>query len=216
MPAKKATKPTITAPRSVKRAQAKEKIFDAAMQLLQDYGYDYITVNNICEMAGISVGNFYHYFENKDELMSNFFVVAWEKYVVTQRKAAPQAAPATPEEHLAAIVAFFESYSEFCAAQGLEFVRHFYLPTNTALSMTITPAAETHFALPSLQHVEAQVRAAQEAGVLAPEADPVQLTDDLCMLEKGCVFEWCVSEARFPLPALTRRILTQHLRSYLA
>lgn len=199
----------ISAPRSVKRAKAKEKIFDAAMQLLQDYGYDYITVNNICEMAGISTGNFYHYFESKDELMSNFFVVAWEKFVEAEQVDATGDA-------IADIVAFFTSYSQFCEDQGLEFVRHFYLPTNTSLSMVITPSAEEHFALPSLANCERQIRAAQEAGVLSRKADPIQLADDLCTLEKGCVFEWCVSDGRFRLAELTDRLLTRFLESWRA
>lgn len=197
----------IAAPRSVKRAKAKEKIFDAAMQLLQEYGYDYITVNNICEMAGISTGNFYHYFENKDELMSNFFIVAWEKFEETERIDATGDA-------ITDIVAFFVSYSQFCEDQGLEFVRHFYLPTNTSLSMIITPSADEHFALPSLSNCERQIRSAQEAGILSKEADPIQLADDLCTLEKGCVFEWCVSDGRFRLAELTERLLTQFLESW--
>ena len=60
----------LKAPRRERTAQVKARIITAATQLLKEKGMDYLTVSNICKVAGVSVGSFYHHFSNKDEVLS--------------------------------------------------------------------------------------------------------------------------------------------------
>lgn len=46
----------------------KEKLLDAAQQLMLTKGFAATTVDEICETAGLTKGSFFHYFESKEHL----------------------------------------------------------------------------------------------------------------------------------------------------
>jgi TetR/AcrR family transcriptional repressor of nem operon len=50
------------------KSGAKEKLVDAARQLMLSKGYAATTVDEICEEAGLSKGSFYHFFSTKEEI----------------------------------------------------------------------------------------------------------------------------------------------------
>ena len=54
------------------RIENKSKILEATVQLLKEKGVENVTVRNVCAKAGIAVGTFYYYFQNKDDLMFYF------------------------------------------------------------------------------------------------------------------------------------------------
>ena len=47
---------------------AKEKLLEAAQTLMLSKGYPATTVDEICELASVSKGSFYHLFDSKEEL----------------------------------------------------------------------------------------------------------------------------------------------------
>jgi len=52
------------------QAQAtRKKIYNAAMDLITEKGYDNITVAEICEHAGVAKGLFYYYFNSKNDFI---------------------------------------------------------------------------------------------------------------------------------------------------
>lgn len=53
--------------REQKRRQTKEAIEDAATRLVDEHGFPAVTIEQICEDAGISRRTFFNYFDTKDE-----------------------------------------------------------------------------------------------------------------------------------------------------
>ena len=52
------------------QAQAsRRKIFETAKGLIGEKGYQNVTISQIVQACGMSVGNFYHYFSSKDEVI---------------------------------------------------------------------------------------------------------------------------------------------------
>ena len=202
-----ASKLNISAPRSVKSKQAKQKIYDAALQIIDEYGAEYVTVANICEVAGISVGNFYHHFASKEELLANFFLASYEQFE-------EESGPENTSDPIEDIVAFYCSYSRFCQDHGLEFVRNFYNPRNSALCMPERQAAGRQFAVPSLERTKRQIDAAKKAGAIRKDVSTAQLTEDLSTVEKGIIFSWCVSEGSFDAVEYTRHMVSAFLDSF--
>ncbi|MGN0734513.1 MAG: TetR/AcrR family transcriptional regulator [Anaerovoracaceae bacterium] len=49
--------------------KSKQKIFNSAQYLFAKYGYDNITIADICKRAGVSTGLFYNYFGAKSEIL---------------------------------------------------------------------------------------------------------------------------------------------------
>lgn len=51
-----------------KRPQGKEKFIAVAQQLMLAKGYTATSVDEVCQLAGLSKGSFFYYFESKEEL----------------------------------------------------------------------------------------------------------------------------------------------------
>ena len=68
--AKSKTRPTSARERN--RARLHDDIYEAAMSLFYERGYEEVTVEDICEKAGISKGTFFRYFESKFGLVDEF------------------------------------------------------------------------------------------------------------------------------------------------
>lgn len=50
-------------------SKRKEKIIDAAIEVLKEKSVEEATVREIAERAGVTTGSIYHYYKNKDELL---------------------------------------------------------------------------------------------------------------------------------------------------
>jgi TetR/AcrR family transcriptional repressor of nem operon len=48
--------------------ETRERIYDAAERLMLEKGYPATTVDEICVLAGVTKGSFFHYFTSKDHL----------------------------------------------------------------------------------------------------------------------------------------------------
>lgn len=55
--------------RALQAEATKKKILDVGIQLINEYGYDNVTIDDIVERAGVSKGTFYHHFRHKDYLI---------------------------------------------------------------------------------------------------------------------------------------------------
>lgn len=193
-------------PRKVRSQQVKQKIFAAALTLLEEKGYEYVTVQNVCQLAKVSVGSFYHHFKNKDDLLSYYFVEGYKKYE-EKFKALVQGTLTDK------IVYYFHIYSQFCLDQDVRFIRNFYTSENASLYLPAEMVTDPT-KLPVLHLVYQELQKAQQSGELSPELDPIQLAEDLCLLEKGCIFEYALSNGRFDLLTRSEFIVRQFMKGF--
>ncbi len=56
--------------RKMQAAETKKKIYDTAVLLFNEYGFENVSVDSIVEKAGISKGGFYVHFESKDAILT--------------------------------------------------------------------------------------------------------------------------------------------------
>jgi TetR/AcrR family transcriptional repressor of nem operon len=62
-------------------SDAKEKLMEAAMELIWAGSYGSTSVDDICERAEVRKGSFYHFFESKAELAMAGLGVAWREHL---------------------------------------------------------------------------------------------------------------------------------------
>ena len=193
----------IKVPRQVRSQQVKEKIFQTALELMLGHGYEYVTVSNVCTAAGISTGSFYHQFSNKDELLSYYFVHGIRKY---QKRFDEIKGP----DIVKVTTAMYEVHVQHCLDQGIGFIKSFYTPHNQGLSAR--PSTEyTSVNLPIVTRSTNEFSLARESGHLPEECNPRDLAVELCILVKGCIFEWCVENGGFDLMQLSQKMIKQYM-----
>lgn len=69
----------------------KRKLIDAAIQSIREIGYNEVTVDTLCEAAGISRGLIGHYFKGKDQLLLEAVKTVAAEIGASTRKAASAA-----------------------------------------------------------------------------------------------------------------------------
>lgn len=60
-------------PKAGKGEQTKTLIMETALEMLRERGYEQTTMRALAEWAGVSLGNAYHYFKSKEQLIQAFY-----------------------------------------------------------------------------------------------------------------------------------------------
>jgi TetR/AcrR family transcriptional repressor of nem operon len=77
-----------------KNCDTKEKLLQAAFDLIWNQSYGSVSVDQICELAGVNKGSFYHFFPSKSDLAVAAYEEHWrEKQPELDRIFSPQIPP---------------------------------------------------------------------------------------------------------------------------
>jgi TetR/AcrR family transcriptional repressor of nem operon len=60
-------------------SDAKSRLLDATIDLVWSRSYGAVTVDDICEAAGVKKGSFYYFFKSKDELVAAALYAKWDE-----------------------------------------------------------------------------------------------------------------------------------------
>ncbi len=194
--------------KAVKRHEnAKQKIFHAALKLLEAYGYEYLTVSNICKAAGVSNGSFYHYFSSKDHLLQYYFFASFEKY----QKEFDAIGSA---DGVADLLECYRICVQFLLEQSLDFLRNYYNPKNKGLDTHHGDINGTDQVLPVYGKSVELIQQAINRGDLRADTDAEMLGEDMCTIEKGLVFDYGLSDGGFDLEKRSLGMLKNYLRAF--
>lgn len=185
---------------TLKSKETKEKIFNAAKEIIQKNGYENLSIKNICEKAGVSNGSFYHHFKTKDDLLSY--------YIENQPSIDPELLeiPKNKEEATEAIVGVYLNYASYCKELGVEFMSGYYNPHNQALN----PSIRTERAYPIVT-VQKYLEKAVAAGNIKLKLEIPEVVYDIRMLVIGNVFDWALQKGVSNFEKNFRRSLTYYL-----
>lgn len=186
-------------PKIIIEQEEKEKIFRIAAKLLKENGYEKTTMRKICTEANISIGKFYRYFSTKQELFSYFYTDAIEKFNEGTLQTLSDL------DLCSQIIEFYKWYTNYTASLGLDFVSSFFNNTNETLNILKYNNAV-------LGTTDLFLEQAIRNGYHLPEKRTIhELTCDICVIVKGVIFDWCVTEGAFSLPDYTESLLKRCL-----
>ncbi len=179
-------------PLTRRQEQAREtrnRIYNAAVELMERKGFDNITIAEISRAAGVSVGAFYHYFESKNDILAEIFRRADEYF-------ATEVVPNLGEEPVPEqILKYFDHYARFNIASGVEMVRQLFNPKVKFF---------TRQDRPMLSLLRDLVRKGQERGEIRGDVSPEEVVRLLFMMARGVVFDWGLHEGSYDLEAMMR------------
>lgn len=185
---------------------SKEKIIDTTVSMIRKKGADAVTVRNVCAEAGLSIGTFYHYFRDKDDLMMHFLrETSFDSFNLE-----------TPVSDIADRISelymhLIHSYMEL----GLDFMKSFYSTGNRSLSAYMGEVDGVFAPDTVMARSEAEMQEAKACGIINENADIHELCMDICTIVKGCVFEWCLTDGAMDIEASLCRIIHSVMTNYL-
>ena len=185
-----------------KSRETKERIYNASKIILRNEGYEQLSLKNICKVAGVSNGSFYHHFKSKDDLLSY--------YIEEQPKIDPDLleTPKDAKGAKRAIIHVYLNYVKYCQELGVEFMSSYYDTKNQALN----PVIRTRRPYPIVT-VKNYVEKAMAANVITLNGKLDDFTTDIRMIVIGNVFEWCLRKGTVDFAGNMERTLGRYLDS---
>ena len=185
--------------------ESREKIIDSVTKLISSGRAHEITVRRVCEISDVSIGTFYHYFEDKDDLMMYFLRVPFSCGELE-----------TPLQNISGrITELYMLLINKYMLLGKNFMKSFYTTDNEALSAYMCEHDEKFLSDTIMARSEHEINEALSAGIIKNDADVHLICRDICTIVKGCVFEWCLNDSKTDIEATLHRIIKNYFSNYL-
>ena len=168
--------------------EMRRRIQETALDLFDREGFENVSVEEIAQAAGCSVGNIYHYFKSKDELAIQVTSHVDDAYSeLEEAYLADTARPA--REKLLDFVGKSLDISSKDPALYRSFIHGLKYPEQAILQDN---ESRVYFRV-----LRELIAACQQEGSIAPHHDPSELVADLVVMHRGMLFEWRIDEQSF-------------------
>lgn len=190
--------------RNVKSKDTKLKILKTAVSLIHSRGINNVSVRDICREASISIGNFYHHFKSKDDLISSAHEqldYLWESTIYEEK-----------EERSCRdnILFLFDEAGRVMEDLGWEVTAQSYVHLLTS-SFKYALKSDR----PIYLHLHRVITKGLEKKEIPQETDIDDLSHLLVRTGRGILFDWCLMEGSYNLRERIRLDLSVILKGFL-
>lgn len=190
-------------PRKRQAIEMRAKIQSAALTLFNREGFENVSVEEIAQTVGCSVGNIYHYFKSKDELAIQVTQMVDEAYTALEEEYLTDRETSGREK----LLDFVGRSLEISASDEMlykAFIHGLRYPEQAVLQKN---DKRVYYRL-----LRELVDLCQEEGSIHPSYDPDCLVEDLVVLHRGTLFEWRIYQEGFDIAKQGRRMADALLR----
>lgn len=179
----------------------KNKILNSCLQLMAKQSFQEIKIMDICKMAGVTTGAFYHYFSKKDDIIPELYIRIDQSFTDFSKKLKGTSYYEKISEYLLR----HAKYAENC---GLWTCRNVFYE-QLDLKYTFFGDFKRGFAL----HLLELVTAALQEGEFVSERSPKEIATALMSIERGAIYSWCLTQGRLSAKMLSRKLVSVYLDS---
>ena len=188
----------------VKQKQSKRRIeiLEAVIPLISQQSFEEISVAEICQSIGISIGSFYHYFTTKNDLLIALLWIIDEDLVENTFPLL------TNKNELENLKLFAHGWAEHVSSHGIE---------RSKLISSINPDNE-EFAehdRPAIQKLREIIAAGQTKKQITKEYDADTLTDLFLITMRGITQDWSRRDGSYALTERMDQSIEILLRAFL-
>ncbi len=168
-----------------------KKIYDTALKLFYKKGYDKVTVDDICEAAGVSKGAFYDHFKSKDQVIIDLFLMADQIYdEYADRELDRQKCVM---DKLLLLGRRAVNYSN---DMGIDIIQVSYRAQINPQKKTASIASEKRALFKILRRL---VEEGQARGEIRTDLSRDDITRVMLRCVRGVIYDWCLVNGRFNL-----------------
>lgn len=192
-------------PRKRQAIEMRAKIQSAALTLFNREGFENVSVEEIAQTVGCSVGNIYHYFKSKDELAIQVTQMVDEAYTALEEEYLADRETSGREK----LLDFVGRSLEISASDEMlykAFIHGLRYPEQAVLQKN---DKRVYYRL-----LRELVDLCQEEGSIHPSYDPDCLVEDLVVLHRGTLFEWRIYQEGFDIAKQGCRMADALLRGW--
>jgi TetR/AcrR family transcriptional regulator, fatty acid metabolism regulator protein len=204
--------------RKRRAVESRSRIYEAAIAVITEKGFEATSIKDIVARAGVSVGAFYHHFASKEAILEENFRLADERFthlIMRSRQTFRSDDDKESDETgwiklqgataVESIVDYFGRYGRFVETiTGLDLSLRIYTPKNKLFVRKGRP----------MQTVLAAIIAESVAtGELRTDLSPEKASEWLFIGARGVAFHWCLKDGSFNLESAMRDYSRRALRA---
>jgi TetR/AcrR family fatty acid metabolism transcriptional regulator len=171
--------------------ETRQLIFDTAIEMFAEEGYDAVTVDEICEKTRVGKSTFYNLFKSKDQIIIEEFlkIDSYYQEIIERIKK-------KRKSHIEKLLEFMTLTLKYINDMGIEIMKVSY-HSQIGPSLKGSPVASPQRALYII--LEQAIKEAQEAGEVRTDKSAANIAQNLIMFTRGVIYEWCLKNGGFDL-----------------
>ncbi|CAI6043444.1 TetR/AcrR family transcriptional regulator [Cohnella sp. JJ-181] len=177
------------------RGATKEAILTTSIELFNKYGFEQVTINQICKEINVTKTAFYYHFKSKDELISDFF--SFENMVSNDDLLNLLSVTDFADQAMKAM----EIFVKHIVRLGVEMTKENY---RVHLRNQIPPLDKSKSSLLG-SVIPTLIQRAKDAGQLKNPASAEDLLDSMCNIANGVILNWAIMGGSFDVLEETRK-----------
>ena len=188
---------------AVKSAQTKKRIASVAIKLFTQKGVEAVTVGEICKKACIAVCTFYYYFNAKEDIYDQIISEAADHMEKAIAAIPPQKSPRD------FVTQVFYCYAERNMQMGTD------LRTRMQMDLLTSQSGKNANHNKLFHSMDEQLLRFQEEGWIDSDVDIQQFSNNLFIVARGLIFEWCIQNASFDLKERIQEFIFPYVAYYI-
>ena len=181
--------------RKEKSIETKKRIYESADHLFKKYGFNNVSVDSIVEMAGVSKGSFYVYFDSKNLLIADL-IADFVSKLDLDYKSYIGAFPASTKASEMLIVLAGKITDIIAHTIGYDHMRMLY---EVQLTRSINTNATLSYNRELYHIFNSIIKNGIEQGEFKKEIPIDTITNHCVMSIRGLTYEWCIRYPDFDL-----------------
>ncbi|MBS4023720.1 MAG: TetR/AcrR family transcriptional regulator [Dethiobacter sp.] len=193
--------------RKVRALETKKLIFDSAIKLINEKGYDGVSIDDITTQAGTAKGTFYIYFKNKEHIILERFKKIDNAYLRFFKKLNKNQ-PASQN-----LLSFVKDQQKFALSNfGLELLKVVYISQLTPNKEKIFLADENRVLYKIVDEI---INRGQQEGEFRKDISAKELTSLVTFMMRSFLYEWCINDGKFDLIETGQRFFSMFINDML-
>ncbi len=168
-----------------KTSETQKIIFDKAMALMSEKGFQGTTVRDICAEAKIPIGTFYNCYKSKIDILKSIYEDG-DKYIKDAVENEIEGKTSIEKLHI-----FAHHYAQLNVRTGIEVMRVLFYPTNEWFAGN----------RPMQVMLRGMIQEGIENGELRNDLNADLIVDYVFDIFRGVCYNWCIHEADFDIAA---------------
>lgn len=182
--------------------ETKQHINNVAMEIFKKKRFDEVSVNEICQAAGVSTGAFYHHYPSKEHLLI-------EKYKLVNNMLWDSIDMLTETDPIERLIEYIGVGVQSAEDATIEVVTEVY-----RVWLTLRMSFPLSFKNSDLANMSELVADCQAKGRFNPELDPKEIALEIDILVHGVIYHWCKMNGTFSVKEKAIKIIRPYIEYY--
>lgn len=193
-------------PKQIKTQARKDLVYKTAIDLFLSQGYRATTMRQISETSGVSIGSIYHFYENKESILTQLGATL----MITNGIARLSVTEENLADPITTVILYYVDVAKRFQQIGPELTHHLQMQISRVWQ---NPDGSNNdiYIVPELVNFIAE---AQKRGKMDASVSPLETARMLQSASEGILGTWFLQNGSFPLAEYAEEFMTRFARSF--